>query len=703
MNVFIWATLLLSVRSSKADTGASVGRQYCDKNFCIRLTEGEITAEAGLCVVIPCSFTTAPDFKPKHIVWFKCESSKPRCTDSDFIFHTNHKHKVQSAFKEQVSLLEPDTSQNNCSIIINDVKESDSGSYQLRVNGLKSGKQDGFTFSPRATVSIKGLSQKPTVTVPPLTEGHQTTLTCTAPGLCSGSVPEITWTWRGAGVQDSHITGNITDFKTETLTAVTQRHRSTLTFDPSAEHHGTEVTCKVKFTGNITTEETVTLNVTYVKKVKITGDKSVKEGQTLNLTCSVESFPPSFVIWTKLSNQTIQNVTEINLQDDTEPQKQTGMSTLLIPNVTADHSGQYMCTVKHLNSTLKEAAHVTVTYIRKPVITGNTTVNVGDSLNLTCSVESFPPPVVMWTKPGLTSLHNGTDSDPQTNSGSASLFIPKMSSEHSGLYICTVKHLNTTLPLYANVTVVSFPKILRSSGCEVQSDVLTCVCISEGVPLPTIRWPLLETHTEYSVITTVSNHTVNSSIILSVNDGNRSVECVSSNKNGEAKQNFIRQKLSVQQDKSKTLKEFLRLEMIIAFLIGCGSSAIFCCLAKQCHRKKHKISGNQDENLEMVTSRDDPLIYDAAAVGDEQTECRHGVQNGAVRAEKDVPEVNSGPTDVEYASINLALLRRTSPREAAQESTKTEYSEIRKKLTEETQDVSARKEKCWRTKRKSPW
>uniref|UniRef100_A0A8C9Y8Q1 Ig-like domain-containing protein n=1 Tax=Sander lucioperca TaxID=283035 RepID=A0A8C9Y8Q1_SANLU len=69
------------------------------------------------------------------------------------------------------------------------------------------------------------------------------TLSCTAPGLCSGSDPEISWT-------------------TENLTAVTQRHSSTLTFNSSAEHHGTNVSCKVSFTNNITTEETVTLNVT---------------------------------------------------------------------------------------------------------------------------------------------------------------------------------------------------------------------------------------------------------------------------------------------------------------------------------------------------------------------------------------------------------------------------------------------------------
>uniref|UniRef100_A0A3Q1GWL6 Ig-like domain-containing protein n=1 Tax=Acanthochromis polyacanthus TaxID=80966 RepID=A0A3Q1GWL6_9TELE len=72
--------------------------------------------------------------------------------------------------------------------------------------------------------------------IPPLTEGKQTTLTCTAPGLCSGSRPKISWMW-------------------------TERHRSTLDFSPSAEHHGTNITCKVRFKGGTTTEKTLTLNV----------------------------------------------------------------------------------------------------------------------------------------------------------------------------------------------------------------------------------------------------------------------------------------------------------------------------------------------------------------------------------------------------------------------------------------------------------
>ena len=145
-----------------AITGASAQEsQHCQKGFCITLTEGEITAEAGLCVVIPCSFTTPDSFTTQHIVWYKCEPSKQRC-DSDIIFHTNKNNiNLQTGFKGRVSLLESDLSQKNCSIVINDLTASDSGSYQLRVNGVQVQKSNGFTFSFRTTtVSVKGMKTK---------------------------------------------------------------------------------------------------------------------------------------------------------------------------------------------------------------------------------------------------------------------------------------------------------------------------------------------------------------------------------------------------------------------------------------------------------------------------------------------------------------------------------------------------------------
>ncbi|KAM4580552.1 sialic acid-binding Ig-like lectin 14 isoform 2-T2 [Odontesthes bonariensis] len=339
-----------SPRANVSVKGSSVwGKQYCQHGYCITLSEREITAEAGLSVVIPCSFTTAYGFTPQHLVWYKCEHSRERCDNSDIIFDSDKTNqRVQTGFRGRVSLVEPDVSHTNCSIVINDVGQSDSGSYQLRVNGLLNGKTDGFTYSPRANVSVKGLNQKPTLMVPPLTEGQQTTLTCTAPGSCSGSHPKITWSWRGAGEKDSAITQNISA-ETSNLTALKCRHSSFVTFNPSAEHHNTNVTCKINFAGGRTTEETVTLNVKYMKEVKVTGDRSVMEGETLNLTCSVDSFPPSSLMWTKLNSCT------------TLPSN-TGSATFVIPNVTAEHSGLYVCTAKYLNMTVITHADVTVRF-----------------------------------------------------------------------------------------------------------------------------------------------------------------------------------------------------------------------------------------------------------------------------------------------------------------------------------------------------
>uniref|UniRef100_A0A3P9BN32 Immunoglobulin domain-containing protein n=1 Tax=Maylandia zebra TaxID=106582 RepID=A0A3P9BN32_9CICH len=237
--------------------------------YCVTLNEGEVTVEAGLCVVIPCSYRTGDGFTPKHIAWYKCEVSEPRCGNPIMIFHTNNS--IKYGFEGRVSLLEPDIRQNNCSIIINDLKESDSGLYRIRVNGERKWREDGFASIQKTTI-------------PTLTEGQQATLTCTAPGT------------------ESYITGSSTSFRTKTLTAFTQRHISTLTFNSSAEHHNTNVTCKIRFTGEKTTEEGSTLKVNYVKEVNITGGTNVKEGETLNLICSVESFPPSLIMWSKLGS-----------------------------------------------------------------------------------------------------------------------------------------------------------------------------------------------------------------------------------------------------------------------------------------------------------------------------------------------------------------------------------------------------------------
>lgn len=93
------------------------------------------------------------------MTWFKCDSSKSGNCDSDVIFHTNEDKTVQPEFKGRVSLLEPDLGQNNCSIIISNLTQSDSGQYQIRVQGFVDNKPKGFTFNRKVKVSVTGMKR----------------------------------------------------------------------------------------------------------------------------------------------------------------------------------------------------------------------------------------------------------------------------------------------------------------------------------------------------------------------------------------------------------------------------------------------------------------------------------------------------------------------------------------------------------------
>lgn len=92
------------------------------------------------------------------------------------------------------------------------------------------------------------------------------------------------------------------------------------------------------------------------RKPQIAGRTVVKEGDVLNLTCGIESFPPALIVWKTLtSNINPYNGTNNDLYND------TGSATLVIQNVAAEHSGQYICAAKHLDTVLTVNVSVTVT------------------------------------------------------------------------------------------------------------------------------------------------------------------------------------------------------------------------------------------------------------------------------------------------------------------------------------------------------
>uniref|UniRef100_A0A4W5RI86 Ig-like domain-containing protein n=1 Tax=Hucho hucho TaxID=62062 RepID=A0A4W5RI86_9TELE len=255
MWVLISAALLLSLTERATCKSQPPPPPPKPSPWTITFSPAEITVEKGQCAVISCTFTHPDNIKPTTAIWFKCRT-KDRCDeDKNITFHSETPSKAQEGFKQRVSLLETDLTKKNCSVIINDIRENDAGEYQFRL-------LNSYTYSKKVKITVSALTQKPSVLTPPLTEGEPATLTCTAPGFCSGTPPNITWTWRGTGDNITELRDNTTIQMREDLTNVTTTHFSTLTFTPSAEHHNMMVMCQVSFQKKYQIEETVTLNVT---------------------------------------------------------------------------------------------------------------------------------------------------------------------------------------------------------------------------------------------------------------------------------------------------------------------------------------------------------------------------------------------------------------------------------------------------------
>ncbi|CAH7454122.1 Cd33 [Phodopus roborovskii] len=204
-----------------------------------------VTVEEGLCVHVPCSLSyplnhySAPVFGS----WF-LEGANPH--EDSPVATNDPRQLVQNATQGRFHLL-GNPQKHDCSLLIRDVKKSDTGVYYF---GVVPEPFSRYNYrKSQLSLNVAPLTQTPDIMISGTLEaGHPSNLTCSVPWACEQGTPP-TFSWISAALKSlSPRTTN----------------SSVLTFTPQLQDHGTNLTCLVTFPGaGVTVERTIQLHVTW--------------------------------------------------------------------------------------------------------------------------------------------------------------------------------------------------------------------------------------------------------------------------------------------------------------------------------------------------------------------------------------------------------------------------------------------------------
>ncbi|XP_065430712.1 sialic acid-binding Ig-like lectin 13 [Chrysemys picta bellii] len=442
-----------------------------------------VSVQEGLCVFVPCNFTYPASYDTDNPSaqlygkWYK----KPATAGQDppvasSVPNVGVSQETQGRFR-----LTGDPAHGNCSLQISDARRTDAGRYFLNIEkGMLDhtyrSNSDGTDFV--LTISVPELTEEPEIQISParglpgtLLAGEPVTVTCTAPGRCSGSPPQVTWmgpfndTARNVSAQ---------------LANGTWAHSSELSFTPGLGDNGKELVCTVTYSSaqGPSTSRTIQLHVGYPPgPPNITGNLTrngrlvpdawrdegdvmslkTQEGDSLSLSCEAGSRADANLSWAK-GNESLSS-------------RQGGAGHLELTNLSRVDAGEYRCWAKNFYGSASRALRVHVQYptgppnttgnlttngrpdpTTPPITTGNLTRNgrsvlaplkaecdivsletqEGDSLSLSCEAGSRANTNLSWAK--------GNESLSPSKGGAGRLELPNLSRGNAGEYRCWAKN-----------------------------------------------------------------------------------------------------------------------------------------------------------------------------------------------------------------------------------------------------------------------
>nr|XP_005293982.1 sialic acid-binding Ig-like lectin 13 [Chrysemys picta bellii] len=190
-----------------------------------------VTAQQGLCVLLPCNFIAnfnSSGFAYKY--WFLMDDDR----DTSLAVATTDPGRALREPGGRIRLVgdAPD----DCSLLISDVRAGDRAHYYFR---FVKGDFKYSYYETQPLVDVTELMQQPVLKVPEvLLSGQLVNVTCQAPGTCSGTPPQITW----SGGFD-YTARNVW----VALANGSASYSSVLSFTPAPGDDGKELVCTVTY------------------------------------------------------------------------------------------------------------------------------------------------------------------------------------------------------------------------------------------------------------------------------------------------------------------------------------------------------------------------------------------------------------------------------------------------------------------------
>ncbi|XP_038239504.1 LOW QUALITY PROTEIN: B-cell receptor CD22 [Dermochelys coriacea] len=259
-----------------------------------------LIAWTGACLSIPCRYKSCL-LNPRRInkvtisslTWYLNPVYDPEKKDFYGTVLYKHNASISPAFAGRVRFL--GDLERDCSLQLSDLRASENGTYGLRLIVLKPGKKQGEE-KWITNIGVNVIDSPPAPQIQPPSELRESALAhvvCSIGYHCPDYPITLTWIGLGHGTPE-------TIMRTES-----GRTENTLTFTPTWQDHGTNLTCRLSTpAGTPNSESSVVLDVKYAPKgvqLNVTPGQTIREGDRLVLMCMTNgSNPPIFMYnWRK--------------------------------------------------------------------------------------------------------------------------------------------------------------------------------------------------------------------------------------------------------------------------------------------------------------------------------------------------------------------------------------------------------------------